>query len=77
VWIDEGFGAKTKAVTVKAQGDAYFRILELYPKVKAVFGLGNHLVWLTPSGTALVVDTTTGKDKMDDKEIKKLFTARK
>jgi Ca-activated chloride channel family protein len=77
VWIDEGFKAKTKAVTVKAQSDAYFRILERHPKVKAVFGLGNHLVWLTPSGTALVIDTSAGKEKMGDKEIDKLFVARK
>src|SRR5262249_22053301 len=28
VWIDEGFDAKTPVVAVKAQSDAYFRILE-------------------------------------------------
>jgi Ca-activated chloride channel family protein len=77
VWIDQGFKAKTKAVTVKAQSDAYFRILERHPKVKAVFGLGNHLVWLTPSGIALVIDTSAGKEKMADKEIDKLFVAAK
>ena len=48
VWIDEGFNAKTKMVVVKAQSDAYFRILERHPVVKDVFRLGNHLVWVTP-----------------------------
>ena len=61
VWIDEGFNAKTQTVVVKAMSDAYFRILELHPEVKEVFRLGNHLVWITPSGTALVIDTATAR----------------
>jgi Ca-activated chloride channel family protein len=77
VWIDEGFTEKTPVVAVKAQSDAYFRILERHAKVKDVFQLGNHLVWLTPSGAALVVDTSDGKDKLSDEEIDKLFLARK
>jgi Ca-activated chloride channel family protein len=77
VWIDEGFGAKTKAVTVKALSDAYFRILERHPSVKSVLRLGNHLVWVTPSGTALVIDASNGKTAMSDAEIDRLFVARK
>ena len=77
VWIDEGFDAKTATVAVKAMSDAYFRILERQPQMKEVFQLGNHLVWVTPSGTALVVDTTDGKDKLADEEIDKLFVAKK
>jgi Ca-activated chloride channel family protein len=77
VWIDEGFNAKTKAVVVKAQSNAYFRILEKHPEVKEVFRLGNHLVWVTPSGTALVVDTSEGKEELQDKEIEQLFAAAK
>jgi len=34
VWIDEGFDAKKPTVTVKAQSDAYFRILEKQPQKK-------------------------------------------
>jgi Ca-activated chloride channel homolog len=77
VWVDEGFTAKTKALVVKAQSDAYFRILEKQPKVKDVFRLGNYLVWLTPSGTALVIDASNGKDKLADAEIDKLFVMAK
>ena len=76
VWIDEGFNAKTPTVVVKAQSNAYFRILEKKPMVKDVFRLGNHLVWLTPSGTALVVDSGDGKDELSDKEIDKLFATK-
>jgi Ca-activated chloride channel homolog len=77
VWIDEGFTAKTAAVVVKANSDAYFALLAQKPQLKKVFSLGNHLVWVTPSGTALVIDTTNGKDKMTDAEIVKLFETKK
>ena len=33
--------------------------------MKDVFQLGNHLVWVTPNGTALVIDTSDGKDKLE------------
>ena len=62
---------------VKAQSDAYFRILELQPQMKDVYRLGNHLVWVAPNGTALVIDTSEGKEKLDDTEIHKLFVAKK
>jgi Ca-activated chloride channel family protein len=77
VWIDEGFGPKTKAVTVKAQSDAYFRILERHPTVSKVYQLGNHVVWMTPSGSALVVDTRAGNERMTDTEIDGLFAVAK
>src|SRR5262249_22314714 len=77
VWIDEAFTAQTPALVVKAQSDAYFKLLEKRPELKDVFRLGNHLVWLPPSGTALFTDLTEGKKKLEDKEIAKLFTAKK
>jgi Ca-activated chloride channel family protein len=73
VWIDDAYKADTKSVTVKAQSDAYFRILELHPTMKDVYRLGNNVVWITPSGTALVLDQNAGKEKMDDSEIAALF----
>ena len=77
VWIDEGFDPNMKCVVVKAQSDAYFRILEKQPKMKDVFKLGNYLVWVTPNRTALVIDQNDGKDKLSDEEIDKLFVAKK
>jgi len=73
VWIDEGYDGKTPTVTVKAMSDAYFRILERQSRMREVFRLGNHLVWVTPSGTALIIDTTEGKERMTDDEIDRLF----
>jgi Ca-activated chloride channel family protein len=77
VWIDEGFDAKMPTLTVKAMSDAYFRILERHKKMKDVFQMGNHLVWVAPNGTALVIDTSDGKEKLTDDEIDQLFVARK
>src|SRR5262249_41364586 len=76
VWIDEGFKEKTPAVVVKAQSDAYFRILERHVIVKDVFALGNHVVWVTPSGTALVIAASHGRETIPDAEIDALFRRR-
>jgi len=75
VWIDETFCAEMKTLVVKAQSDAYFRIIERNAKMKDVFRLGNHLVYVTPSKVALVIDTNDGKEKLEDAEIDKLFAA--
>jgi Ca-activated chloride channel family protein len=77
VWIDDGFDAKLPVLTVKAQSAAYFRILERHARMRDVFKLGNHLAWVTPNRTVLVIDTADGKDKLSDKEIDRLFAARK
>jgi Ca-activated chloride channel family protein len=77
VWIDEAYEAKMKTVTVKAAGEAYFRILERHPSVRNIFSMGNYLVWVTPSGTALVVDATTGAETLPDADIDALFVAAK
>jgi len=37
----------------------------------------NHLVWVAPNGTALVIDSHDGREKVDDQEIDKLFVAKK
>jgi Ca-activated chloride channel family protein len=42
-----------------------------------VYLLGNYVVWMTPSGTALVIDCSNGKDKLSDAEIDKLFVVKK
>jgi Ca-activated chloride channel family protein len=77
VWIDEHFDPKMPTLIVKAQSEAYFRILDLQPKMKDVYRLGNHLVWVAPNGTALVIDTTEGNEKLPDEAINTLFVAKK
>jgi Ca-activated chloride channel homolog len=77
VWIDEKFDPKAPTLIVQAQSDAYFRILERHPVIKEVYQLGNHLVWVTPNGTTLVIDANDGKEKLSDEEIDKLFVAKR
>jgi Ca-activated chloride channel family protein len=77
LWIDDAFTADMKTVVVKAQSDAYFKILEKRPEMKDVYRLGNHLVFVTPSKTALIIDVNDGKDKLTDDEIVVLFTPKK
>lgn len=77
VWIDSKFTEKTKAVMVKGFSEAYFAILSEQPTIKEVYQLGNAIIWITPSGSALVIDPTKGKTKMKVEEIKKLFIAKK
>ena len=76
VWIDEAYKSSLPTVTVKAMSEAYFRIVERHPSMLNVFRIGNHLVWVTPSGTALVLDTTAGQETMSDADIDKLFVAK-
>jgi len=73
VWIDEQLDKNTKTVAVKAMSPGYFKILEKQPKMKDVFRMGNHLVWIAPSGTALVIDLSNGKEELTDAEIDTLF----
>jgi len=76
VWIDEAFGPRTPTLAIKAHSDAYFRILARQPQMKAVFTLGNHVVWIAPNGSALVIDTADGKDQISDREIDELFASK-
>jgi Ca-activated chloride channel family protein len=77
VWMDEGFEPAMPTVVVKAQSAAYFRLLERHPRVKEVLRLGNHLLWVTPSRTALVIDTSEGCEALSDAVIDALFVAKK
>jgi Ca-activated chloride channel family protein len=73
VWTDEGFDAKLPVVKIKAQSEAYFRMLERHGEMKEVFQLGNRVVWVTPSRTVLVIDAMTGEERMSDADIDRLF----
>lgn len=74
IWVDTAYDVKkTKTVAIKAMSDAYFRLLEKHPELKEVFRMGNHLVWVTPSETALLLDTCSGQETLTDAEIDSLF----
>jgi Ca-activated chloride channel family protein len=73
VWIDEGFDAKMKTVSVKAMSKAYFSLLERQPKLREVLSLGNHIIWVTPSGEVLLIDTADGLEELAAADIDRLF----
>jgi Ca-activated chloride channel homolog len=73
VWIDQGFDPKMPTVVVKAFSPAYFQLLERQPQLKELFQLGNYLVWVAPSGSALVIDLAHGEEKWDEAKMSKLF----
>ena len=75
VWIDDGFNPKMETVTIKAQSEAYFKILERHPQVKDVYALGNYIIWVTPSGKALIIDAGAGAETLPDADIDRLFVA--
>ncbi|MBM4069301.1 MAG: VWA domain-containing protein [Planctomycetes bacterium] len=77
VWIDDGFNPKMKIVAVKAMSKAYFRILELQPRMREVLSLGNYVIWVAPSGTALIIDLNSGREEMPDADIDRVFTRAK
>jgi Ca-activated chloride channel family protein len=77
VWIDDGFNAKLETVTIKAQSEAYFKLLDLHPEVKDVLQLGNYIIWVTPSGKALIIDQGHGLETMPDADIDRLFVPAK
>jgi Ca-activated chloride channel homolog len=77
VWIDDQYDPKMKLVTIKAQGKAYFRILEKQTRMKDVYRLGNFVVWVAPNGDALAIDPNDGVDELSDETIDKLFTVAK
>ena len=73
VWIDDGFRPEMPTLTVRAQGEAYFRMLARHPGLKDVFQLGNHVLWIAPNGTALVIEAERGQEQLSDREIDALF----
>lgn len=73
VWIDDQYKKDTPTLKIKTMSNAYFKILEKQPKMKEVFALSQNVVWITPNGTALVIDPNEGKDELNDEEITKLF----
>jgi len=73
IWVDESFKADVKSLIVKSQSRAYFQLLESRPELKELFLVSNYLVWMTPGGTALVIDATQSREDLVDLEINDLF----
>ena len=71
-WVDQSFKAKMPTLRLRVLGKAYFRLLAQHPELGAIFALGSRLTWVSPSGTALVVDKQ-GQDDASDAVLRGLF----
>jgi Ca-activated chloride channel family protein len=76
VWVDEGYDPKMPTVILKALSDGYFKLLDHRPQLKELLALGNYLVFVTPSGTALVIDLNDGVEQLSDEELARLFPSK-
>ncbi len=71
-WVDQAYTASTPRLRLRVLGEAYFRILATHPELSPIFALGNRITWVSPSGTALVIDNL-GPDDVPDATLDRLF----
>ncbi len=71
-WIDETFKSSMPTLRLRVLGKAYFQLLAEHPELSAIFALGSRVTWVSPSGTALIVDKQ-GQDKPSDAVLSRLF----
>jgi Ca-activated chloride channel family protein len=72
VWVDDRFDPSARTLILRPLGAGYFRLLERHPGLKDILALGRRVVWVSPSGTVLVLDTN-GRDKVSDEALDRLF----
>ena len=48
-------------------GKAYFKLLGDHPELRMIFALGKRITWVSPSGTAVIIDSQ-GQDDADPAE---------
>jgi Ca-activated chloride channel family protein len=55
-WVDQAFKSSMETLRLRVLGQAYFRLLAEHPELSEIFALGNRITWVSPSGTAVVID---------------------
>jgi hypothetical protein len=71
-WVDQGFTSSTPTLRLRVLGKAYFRLLDRHPELGPVFALGKRITWVSPSGTAVIIDTQ-GREDADQASLDRLF----
>jgi Ca-activated chloride channel homolog len=71
-WVDQAFTASTPTLRLRVLGEAYFRLLAQHHELGPIFALGNRVTWVSPSGTAVEIDTE-GQDEVPDATLDRLF----
>ncbi len=71
-WVDQAFKPSMPTLRLRVLGKAYFRLLARHPELGPIFAMGNRVTWVSPGGTALVIDNQ-GQDEATDAALDKLF----
>jgi len=71
-WVDQTYKSSMTSVRLRVLGAAYFRLLEKHEELTAIFALGTRITWVSPSGTALIIDDK-GQDDVADTVLDRLF----
>ncbi len=71
-WVDERYLPAAPTLKLRVLGAAYFRLLARHPEVGAILALGDRVTWVSPSGTALVIDKG-GQADVADAALDRLF----
>jgi hypothetical protein len=71
-WVDQGLTTSTPVLRLRVLGNAYFRLLAQHPELSPIFALGKTITWVSPSGTALVINDR-GQDDVTDSVLDRLF----
>jgi hypothetical protein len=72
-WVDEGYKPGIPSIRVRVLGAAYFWLLARRPELGRIFALGEHVTWVSPSGTAIIV-SKDGPNEIDHATLDRLFT---
>ena len=75
-WVDQTFKSSMTTLRLRALGKAYFQLLAEHPELSAIFALGTRITWVSPSGTALVIDKQ-GQDNPSEAVLHHLFERQK
>jgi len=70
--VDQAFTPSTPTLRLRVLGKAYFRMLAQHPELSPIFALGNRVTWVSPGGTAVVIDNQ-GQDEVTDATLDRLF----
>ena len=71
-WVDQGFTSSTPTLRLRILGTAYFRLLDRHPELGPVFALGKRITWVSPNGTAVIIDAQ-GREDADQASLDRLF----
>jgi len=66
-YVDTSHKQSNKVLKIQYGSDAYFRLLELYPKAKTLLALGENVIFSLKSGTSVIIDNNGAKTVSDNK----------